>query len=298
MTLAQLQYFKTLAHVLHYTRAAEKLHIAQPSLSYSINELEKELNVKLFTREDRRITLTIYGEQFLPYVENALAMLDDGTEALRQMSGSSYQIVRLGYFHSIAASFIPPLIDRLYRMEENKRLRFQFVETVSFDLLHLLKNGDLDLCFSLHQDDAVESTPVFEQPLFLAVPAAHPLAERSQVGFEDVIREPLAMLDRTSSLRTLVDELFAQQNVTPNTMFIVRECNAAVQYVSLKLCAAILPQVPAMETDKIRTIPIVCNGKPLSRTVYFSWVKNRPLSAAARRVRSYICAHYASGGSL
>lgn len=85
MTLAQLQYFKTLAHVLHYTRAAEQLHIAQPSLSYSISELEKELGVKLFEKEDRKIRLTSYGEQFLPYVENALAVLAEGSEMLHQM---------------------------------------------------------------------------------------------------------------------------------------------------------------------------------------------------------------------
>ena len=293
MTLAQLQYFKTLAHILHYTRAAEKLHIAQPSLSYSINELEKELGVKLFVKEDRKISLTIYGEQFLPYVENALAMLDDGTEALRQMAGSAYQIVRLGYFHSIAASFIPPLIEDLYQIEENRRLRFQFVEAVSFDLLNQLKNGDLDISFSLHKDAAVESVPVFEQPLFLLAPADHPLAGRERVTFEEIAQEPMAMLDKTSSLRSFVDNLFSQQNITPNIMFVVRECNAAVQYVSLKLCTAILPQVPAFDSDKIRAVPINHNAKHLSRTVYFSWVKNRPLSAAARRVRSYIVGHYA-----
>ena len=64
MTLLQLQYFRTLARVLHYTRAAEELHIAQPSLSYSISELEKELDVKLFDKEGRKVLLTVYGPTF------------------------------------------------------------------------------------------------------------------------------------------------------------------------------------------------------------------------------------------
>jgi len=59
MTLLQLQYFKTLAKVPHYTQAAKELHIAQPSLSYSISELEKELGVKLFSKENRKIQLTV-----------------------------------------------------------------------------------------------------------------------------------------------------------------------------------------------------------------------------------------------
>ena len=62
MTLVQLQHFRTLAYVLHYTKASEQLHIAQPSLSYSISELEKELGAKLFIRADRKICLTEYGQ--------------------------------------------------------------------------------------------------------------------------------------------------------------------------------------------------------------------------------------------
>ena len=145
MTLSQLQYFQTLAHVLHYTRAAEALHIAQPSLSYSIGELEKELGVKLFVKEDRRVSLTMYGEQFLPYVETALATLSDGTQAVRQLSDASYQMVKLGYFHSISATFIPQVVEALYGIEENRKLRFQFSEASSADTLNLLKSGNLDL---------------------------------------------------------------------------------------------------------------------------------------------------------
>lgn len=199
MTLAQLQYFQALAHILHYTRTAEELHIAQPSLSYSINELEKELGVKLFNKEDRKITLTMYGEQFLPYVESALATINDGTEALRQMSGSAMQIIRLGYFHSISASLIPALMKDLYEQTENERLRFQFSEGSSFDLLGLLKKGDLDLTFCMHTDDWIETIPIMKQPLYLAVPQEHPLAERSFVNFADFANEPIILLDKTSS---------------------------------------------------------------------------------------------------
>ena len=79
MTLLQLQYFQVLSHNLHYTRTAEQLCISQPSLSYAINELEKELGVKLFQKENRKVTQTVYGQQFLPYVEQALTLLQDGS---------------------------------------------------------------------------------------------------------------------------------------------------------------------------------------------------------------------------
>ena len=78
MNLNQLQYFVTLAHIEHYTRAAEKLTITQPSLSHAISSLEQELGTRLFERQGRNVVLTKYGRMFMQYAEEALAILDTG----------------------------------------------------------------------------------------------------------------------------------------------------------------------------------------------------------------------------
>ena len=294
MTLLQLQYFKTLARVLHYTQAAAELHIAQPSLSYSIKELEKELGVKLFEKDSRHIKLTAYGEQFLPYAQRALDMLDEGVGVLKQMAGSAQQIVRLGYFHSISASLIPAVMMGIYGQEKNQSIRFQFTEAPSFDLFQLLKRGELDLAFCLHQDDELESVTIMRQPLYLAVPEHHPLAKRESVSFEDFAKEPIVMLDKPSSLRQQLDEVYARRGLAPQVVFEVRECNAALQYVALRFGVSVLPQVPAMGNEKVVVIPISDEKTAFVRTVLFSWVKKRPLSPASKRVRDYILEHYAT----
>lgn len=293
VTLLQLQYFQTLARVLHYTRAAQELHISQPSLSYSISELEKELGVKLFHKENRKISLTVYGQQFLPYVEKSLGLLDEGAEVLAQMAGSRPRVVELGYFHSISASLIPALMEGFYRDSENQDIRFQFSEGTSFDIFNRLKEGTLDIAFGMHRDDWAESATIMRQPLYLAVPCDHPLAGRGSVSFDDFSREKQVMLDKPSSLRTQMDRVFAQRGVIPNVVFEVRECNAALQYVALKFGVSVLPQVPAMDTDKVSVIPISDQDKEFVRTVYLSWSRNRPMSPAARKVRDYIVEHYA-----
>ena len=126
-------------------QAAEELHISQPSLSYSISELEKELGVKLFEKENRKISLTAYGEQFLPYVQRSLALLDEGAAVLEQMAGNLPQVAKLGYFHSISASLIPALVEGFYREEDNRSIRFQFTEGPSFDIFNQVKAGELDM---------------------------------------------------------------------------------------------------------------------------------------------------------
>ena len=292
MTLLQLQYFQTLAHVLHYTQAAAELHIAQPSLSYSIKELEKELGVKLFEKDSRHIKLTIYGEQFLPYAERILSMLDEGVNVLHQMAGSAQQIIRLGYFHSISASLIPSIMLDIYGQDQNQNIRFQFAEAASFDLFQMLKKGELDFSFCLHQDEELESVVVMRQPLYLAVPEHHPLAKRESVTFQDFAREPVVMLDKPSNLRTQLDRVYAKNGLTPNVVFEVRECNAALQYVALHFGVSVLPRVPAMENERVVVLPISDEDPAFIRTVYFSWMKGRPLSPAAKRVRDHIIADY------
>ena len=124
MTLLQLLYFDTLARVLHYTQAAKELHISQPSLSYAMKELEKNLHVELFTRKNRKMILTPYGQRFLPYVQKALQILDNGKSALAEMTDAAEHVVSLGYFHSIAESFIPPLIESFYKIPSQRSIQF------------------------------------------------------------------------------------------------------------------------------------------------------------------------------
>ena len=294
MTLLQLQYFKTLARVLHYTHAAAELHIAQPSLSYSIKELEKELGVKLFEKDSRHVRLTGYGEQFLPYAEQALAMIDEGVGVLRQMAGSAQQIVRLGYFHSISASLIPSVMMGIYNQEKNQSIRFQFTEAPSFDLFQQLKRGEIDLSFCLHQDEELESVTLMRQPLYLAVPEHHPLAGRESVSFDDFAREPIVKLDKPSSLRTQLDQVYAQRGLTPDVVFEVRECNAALQYVVLRFGVSVLPWVPAMENEKVVVLPISDENTAFVRTVLLTWAKKPPLNPPPRRVPDYNVGHSAN----
>ena len=294
MTLLQLQYFSTLARVLHYTHAAEELHISQPTLSYSINELEKEMGVRLFEKQNRKIFLTESGERFLPYVKKAIQLLDEGVDVTRQTAGQATMNVRIGYFHSISASLIPSLVEKVYHSDVGRRVRFQFTEDTSFDIFNKLKNGDLDLAFCAHRDDWADSITIMKQPLYLAVPADHELASKEYVSFMDFAREPMVMLDKPSSLRMLTDRIFSRHGIIPNVVFEVRECNAALQYVALKFGVAVLPEVPAMKTERLRAIPIDDPSREFIRTVYLSWDRARPLSRAAQDVRNLIVSQYAS----
>ena len=82
MNLRQLYYFKKIAELEHYTRAAKELFVSQSSLSHAIQELESELNVKFFVKKGRNVELTKYGRLFLPYVQQTIDTLEAGLSKL------------------------------------------------------------------------------------------------------------------------------------------------------------------------------------------------------------------------
>ena len=106
MNLFYLRYFVKLAHIGHYTKAAEQLCITQPSLSHAISQLEKELGLPLFEKYGRKTTLTRYGEEFLLCVEQTLRTLDNGLASLERAANREGEI-RLGILRTLGIQFIP-----------------------------------------------------------------------------------------------------------------------------------------------------------------------------------------------
>ncbi|MBO5544538.1 MAG: LysR family transcriptional regulator [Oscillospiraceae bacterium] len=288
MTLLQLQYFRALARNLHYTKTADELHITQPSLSYAISGLEEELGVKLFEKKNRKTLLTSYGEQYLPYVEQALNSLDEGRAVLDRMSNNVNQTVRLGYFQSISASLIPSVVESFYENPDHKAIRFSFSEASTAILMQNLRNGVLDMAFTLQTEDWAESICILRQPLYLAVPRGHRLSGRTSVTFDDFAAEPLIMLEKSSTLRNQMEESYRRISKVPNLVFEVRECNVALQYVSLKFGLAVVPQISYSDSDKVDFIPISENDREYARQVYLARSRYRVLTPSAFEVWNHI----------
>ena len=108
LNLFYLRYFVKLAHVGHYTKAAEQLCITQPSLSHAIGQLETELGVPLFEKNGRNTVLTSFGEEFLNCAENALRTLDSGVESLKR-SAQGAGTIRLGFLRVLGIQWLPSL---------------------------------------------------------------------------------------------------------------------------------------------------------------------------------------------
>ena len=142
MNLNQLTYFVTLAQIENYTRAAKRLDITQPSLSHAISNLEKELQVPLFERHGRNVTMTKYGEMFLKYVQDSLHTLDLGVERIQEAARIQGGSISIGYIHTQGRRFIPELVRGFLNEQEGKKIDFHFQNAATGSLIRGLKEEE------------------------------------------------------------------------------------------------------------------------------------------------------------
>ncbi len=290
MTLQQLQYFRTLAKIQHYTRAAETLLISQPSLSYSMAELEKELNISLFLKQGKKIKLSFYGELFLNYVERSLDLLDEGKKALEIFADPLKGRINLGYLYSLSSSLIPNIIESLYKNTENKAITFNFVQNLNNLLIDDLKDGKIDLAFCVKPSKETRFVPILEQELFVVVPNNHPFARRKEISLSELENEPFVFLNKNSGLREMLDDIFRNLGIKPNIVFEVEECNAVMTFVSLNFGISIIPKVPALDNSDLSVLKIV--HPKCSRTVYMAWMENRYMTPPVKKIKEFIINGY------
>ncbi len=211
MNLYHLRYFATLAHLEHYTKAAEILAITQPSLSHAIASLEKELGVKLFEKEGRNVALTKCGQAFLIDVEQALDMIDSSVNKL-QMTGRGEGRIDIVELRALSSTVVPNFVKGFLDSTPDKKIDFYFHSSTGLtsDMIQGLKDRKYDIAFCSIMDNEplIEFTPVAKQELVLIVPKGHPLEGRSSIDLKDTLAYPHIAFSKRSGLRHVIDKLF------------------------------------------------------------------------------------------
>ena len=212
MNLSQLYYFRKLAQLQHYTKAAKELYITQPSLSDSISSLEQELGLSLFQKEGRNVKLTKYGKEFYEYVDAALNELDKGIAVAKSKSGLLGGVIDLGCIPTILGDYVPSVLTR-YR-EIYPKVSFNIYQGHTLQLLDELKKGTYDVAFcSKTEDTELEFIPILAQRLILVVRADHPLAQKESVMLEELSDYSLTTYRETIPIGKIVRTVLRNKGV-------------------------------------------------------------------------------------
>lgn len=239
MNYNYLRYFSVLAQLEHYTLAAARLEISQPSLSSAIRNLENELGVKLFEKVGRNIRLTEQGRYFQKKVDAAMEELSSATEALLSSRENAPIVIRLGFVSGgLNGGLAKVMADYA---QETKRCRFHITEGSSKDLMDLLHQEKLDMAVVdvTARDRTLHFRKLRQRDFYVAVPDGHPLTKETSVKVSQLADYP--QIGFSHSMDRSFEDWASHLDVRQNFVCQVNTVDSALTLVKEHLGIATIP---------------------------------------------------------
>jgi LysR family cyn operon transcriptional activator len=215
MELRHLRYFVALADCLSFTRAAERTHVTQSTLSHQIRQLEEEVGQPLFERIGRRVVTTEAGELFFAFASRALREVDQGIAMLKPGGGNLTGQVRIGATHTFNIGLIPECVALFLARHPTVQVR---VEELAADQIAAgLHAGDLDIGIAYRPTGPTDLwfEPLYNEEMVLVVGDHHPLAGRKRIRMVELHQQRLVLLPGYFATRALLEECFKASGAEP-----------------------------------------------------------------------------------
>ena len=255
MNYNYLRYFSVLAQVEHYTLAAARLGISQPSLSSAIHNLETELgNVRLFEKVGRNVRLTEEGRYYQEKVDAALKELNIASMTLRDSKISAPVLIRLGVVSGTISGTVAREIAAY--LEQNDRIRFRLVESASEELLDMIRQEKLDMAIVdvTDRDRTLHFRKLCKRNFYAAVPANHPLSSSHALTPQQLSQEPQIVFnyDFENSFGQWASGIMSDEHVVCT----VNTAQAALDLVSAGVGICVVPDDCIQPQEGVRFVPM------------------------------------------
>lgn len=251
MELRHLRYFVALADCRSFTRAAERTHVTQSTLSHQIRQLEDELGQPLFDRIGRKVVTTEAGELFLAFASRALKEVDQGVAMIRPGASSLSGQVRIGATHTFNIGLIPECVALFLARHPAVQVRVE--ELAAEEIVARLRSRELDLGIAYRPTGPTDLwfEPLYNEEMVLVVADAHPFAGRKRIRMVELHQQPLVLLPRYFSTRTLLEECFLASGAEP---VVVAEMSTVAPMLGLVL------RTPIAAIVAINAVPKALGG--------------------------------------
>lgn len=255
MNYNYLRYFSVLAQVEHYTLAAARLGISQPSLSSAIHHLEDELGgVRLFEKVGRNIRLTEEGRYYQEKVDGALQELNEASMTLRDSKVSAPVLIRMGVVSGTISGTVSREIASYIR--QNDRIRFRLTESSAEELMDMVRQEKLDMAIvdTTDRDRTLHFRKLCRRNFSVALPAGHPLTKSDSLQPHQLVREPQIVFNYD------IENSFGQwASGIPSDEHIVCTVNtaqAALDLVAEGVGICVVPDDCVQEREDLSFLPI------------------------------------------
>lgn len=288
VTLRQLRAFVAVAEVHHFTRAADKLHLSQSTVSTLVRELEENLGLRLFDRHTRMLRLTQAGSEILPLARKALADLDS-------VIGSSSQLKTLGKGRvsvaasSLQAALMLPHLLREY-VVQHPGVTINLYDVTQYEVLEMVRAGEVDFGIGTESGSRHDlvARPLTHDAFMAVMPPDHPLARKRDVTWRDLQDAALIGPRQGNPLREQLDYTLAAEGITLNNVFELSVPLTILGMVESGMGIGILTSTGARLAGAMGLVAKRISAPVIKREISLLLHAERSLSPAAQNLRDLL----------
>ncbi len=242
--IRRLRYFLAVAEELHFGRAAERLHIAQPALSRQIASLENAIGALLFDRTRSHIHLTAAGEALLPRARDILARVADAARVARRAAEGTVGVIQIGFVGSSTFSILPSILGAFRASHAEVELVLHAMNTA--ELKGALIDRSIDVAFARPgiDDPEIVNETVYREPLIVAMSESDPLAAQTHVRLADLAARPFILYPRhpRPSFADTILKICREEGFSPDVAQETMEIQTALSLVSVGAGVSLVPE--------------------------------------------------------
>jgi len=256
--LRQLEYFVAVSNELHFTKAAEKLNISQPSLSQQIRALEHEIGMPLFDRIGKKISLTEAGRILLSHSKKVFHEVEQAYAAIQDLNGLQQGKLTIGALLTTVNYLLPPAILNFNALYPNIELSVLGLRTGEIREKLLQNELDIGITFLPVQDKEIISIPLYQNELTLVVPTNHELTQHTTVTMGVLQKYPIILLPKNFFLTQLIRSHCQNFNFTPKPILEISTMESLIHMVSKGMGITVLPKpyIDFLQSNSIQAIKI------------------------------------------
>lgn len=285
MELRQLEYFITVTNLKSFTKAADKLHVAQPSITIAIKKLEDNLGVTLLERKQKNINLTKEGEIFYRRANEIINSVNNVEKEMNDFKEAKKEIIKVSIPPLIGFHMLPKIFSQYYN--ENSSVELEIVEVGSLETVELLEAGEIDLALIIksHKNECIETTAINAREILLCLPKEHPLTNEKSIPFSMLKDERFLLLKEGNYIRRRILKECENHNFEPNIIYQSTQIESICTLISSGIGVSFL-----LDTIATRNTDIVCRSmeNPIKVDIAIAWNKNKYITKGQKEFIEFI----------
>ncbi|MFJ3485972.1 LysR family transcriptional regulator [Pseudomonas sp. NPDC090202] len=286
--LNDLQAFRAVVEKGSFRKAADAIRITQPALSRRIEKLESALNVKLFERTTRKVSLTTVGLAFLPQVERMLDDLDIALMSISEVASTRMGSVTIACVPSAAYYFMPQVVSAFHRLYP--KIKIKLLDASANEVNSAVASGEADfgVSFSGTLAPEVDFELLLQERYVVACRRDHPLAGRECVSWEEMYEHDYISLDKTSGNRLMLDQALMRVHPKKPGICETRHVTTMIGLVEAGLGVAAVPSIamPGADHPILASVPLI--EPEVMRSVGLIQRRGRTLTPAAIELQQLV----------